>query len=83
MHAYICVIILCHLYFLDSMTCLYNYKVREKLQRFEKVVEKLNGLSKLHLRFSSDNFTFPYRNYPSLTLLLINAGVQKWPKACN
>ena len=24
-----------------------------------------------------------YRNYSNLTLLLINAGGQKWPKACN
>ena len=43
-YAYICVIILCHIYFLDSITCLYNCTVREKLQRIEIVVEKLNGL---------------------------------------
>ena len=24
-----------------------------------------------------------YRNYSNLTLLLINGGGQKWPKACN
>ena len=24
-----------------------------------------------------------YRNYSNLTLLLINVGGQKWPKACN
>ena len=33
---------------------------------------------------SFDNeFLNIYRNYSNLTLLLINAGGQKWPKACN